>query len=59
MLDSGRVLLVTGAFNFLGAAECAGPGMGVISVSAGTTVLGTGWVRIAAASGLFFFLLSR
>ena len=59
MLESGRVLLVTGAFNFLGAAECAGLGMGFISVSAGTTVLDSGWVRIAAASGLFFFVLSQ
>ena len=59
MLESGRVLLVTSAFNFLGAAECAGSGIGVINVSSGTTVLETGWVRIAAAGGLFFFLLSR
>ena len=43
----------------LGAAECAGSGMGVISVSAGTTVLDTGWVRIAAEGGLFFLVVSR
>ena len=59
MLDSGRVLLVTGAFNFLGAAELAESGMGVISVSAGTTVLDTGCVRIAAAVGLFFLAVLR
>ena len=59
MLDSGRVLLVTGAFNFLGAAGFAGSGMGVTSVSAGTTVLDTGWVRIAAAGGLFSLVLLR
>jgi hypothetical protein len=59
MLESGRVLLDTDTFNFLGAANGAESGMGGISVSAGTTVLDTGWVCIAAAGGLFFFVLSR
>ena len=41
MLESGRVLLVTGAFKFLGAADGAEWGMVGRSVSAGTTVLDT------------------
>ena len=59
-IQSGQsTLLQHWRINFLGAVECAGSGMGVISVSAGTTVLDTGWVRIAAAGGLFVLVLSR